>query len=259
MRVRDITAAIEAFAPLSAQEEWDNSGLCIGEGEDGVRGVLVGFDCTPALILEAVETGCDMVVTHHPLLFRGIRRISAADPVGEAVVLAVRHGVKVYAAHTSADKVTGGVSWAMARRLGLTDIRILDAAPDGLGLGTVGEWPEGKTAAEALAFLKETFRVPCVRASRPVEGLIRTVAMCGGSGSSLIDKARAAGAGLYVSADISYHHFFTPAGFMVADIGHFESEVEIVDILFTLLKKNFPTFAIRKSGDTLNSNPIFYF
>ena len=80
MKVKDITAAIEAFAPLNIQEGWDNSGLCIGAPEDEVHGVLVGFDCTAELIDEAIAAGCDMVVTHHPLIFKGLKRIQGGDP-----------------------------------------------------------------------------------------------------------------------------------------------------------------------------------
>ena len=143
MRVGDITEVLERFAPLRIQEDWDNSGLLIGSPGDAVHGVLVGFDCTPELIEEAVEKGCDMVVTHHPLIFKGIRRINADDPVGAAVMLAVRHGVAVYAAHTTADKVIAGVSGAMARRLGLRNISILVPEEDGtVGLGCIGDFPE---------------------------------------------------------------------------------------------------------------------
>ena len=81
MKVKDIAACIEEFAPLSLQEEWDNSGLSIGSPEDEVHGVLVGFDCTPELIDEAVEKGADMVITHHPLIFRGLKKIDGNDPV----------------------------------------------------------------------------------------------------------------------------------------------------------------------------------
>ena len=258
MKAREIIAAIEAFAPLSLQEKWDNSGLCIGSPEDEIRGVMVGFDCTPSLIDKALAAGCNMVVTHHPLIFGGIKTITPEDPVGQAVIKAVRGGVAVYAAHTTADKVIAGVSGAMARRLGLQNVSILDGEPDGSGLGVVGDLPEPLDAAAALALVKDRFDLKVIRASRPVKEKVRRVAMCGGSGSSLIDSARAAGAQLYISADISYHHFFTPEGFMIADIGHFESEVEITDILFSELRKNFPNFAVCIEPDIRNSNPINY-
>jgi dinuclear metal center YbgI/SA1388 family protein len=257
MKVRDITAALEAFAPLSIQEGWDNSGLCIGAPEDEVHGVLLGFDCTPELIDEAVARGCDMVVTHHPLIFRGLKRIQGGDPVSDAVIKAVRAGVAVYAAHTTADKVIAGVSGAMARRLGLQDIVLMEDE-GGFGLGAVGTLPQPMSGEEAVAYVKERFGLQVVRASRPV-ARVEKVAVCGGSGSSEIDAARATGAQLYISGDISYHHFFTPEGFMVMDIGHFESEVDIVEILSKVISEKIPTFAVRISDNLGRSNPVRYY
>ena len=257
-KVKDVIKVMEDFAPLSLQEKWDNSGLCIGSPEDSVSSVLLGLDCTPELVDEAVECGADMIVTHHPLIFSGLKKISEDDLVGSAVVKAIKAGISIYSAHTSADKVLAGVSGAMAARLGLTDVRILDEDGEGTGLGVVGELPEPMTAAQAVELVKERFSLKVVKASRPVEGLISRVAMCGGSGGSLIGTARAAGAQLYISGDISYHNFFTPEGFMLMDLGHYESEIEIVDILFSLIKKNFPTFAVRITRNK-QSNPIFYY
>jgi putative NIF3 family GTP cyclohydrolase 1 type 2 len=108
------------------------------------------------------------------------------------------------------------------------------------------------------SFVKEKFSRRVAKCSKLVDGPVSRVAMCGGSGGSLIGKAMASGAQLYISGDISYHNFFTQKGFMVMDIGHYESEIEIVDILFSLLKRNFPTFAVRITQNIYN-NPIFYF
>ena len=257
-KVRDIVKVIEEFAPLGIQESWDNSGLCIGSPDAPVSSVLLGLDCTPELVDEAVSCGADMIVTHHPLIFSGLKKISPDDQVGEAVIKAIRAGISIYAAHTSADKVLAGVSGAMASRLGLENVTILDEDGEGTGLGVVGDLPEPLTAAEAAALVKERFGLKAMRSSRPVEGRIGRVAMCGGSGGSLIPAARRSGAQLYISGDISYHNFFTPEGFMIMDIGHYESEIEIVDILFSLLRKNFPTFAVRITQN-IYSNPIFYF
>lgn len=257
-KVRDVTRVIEEFAPLSIQEGWDNSGLCIGTPDAGVSSVLLGLDCTPDLVDEAIRVGADMIVTHHPLIFSGLKKISPEDPVGLAVIKAVSAGISVYAAHTSADKVIAGVSGAMARKLGLVNVGILDEDGAGTGLGAVGDFPEPLPAMEAVALVKDRFALKAMRASRPVEGKISRVAMCGGAGSSLIGRAMAAGAQLYLCGDVSYHHFFTPDGFMLMDIGHYESEIEIVDILFSLIRKNFPTFAVRIT-ENIYSNPIFYF
>ncbi|MDE7126385.1 MAG: Nif3-like dinuclear metal center hexameric protein [Bacteroidales bacterium] len=256
--VRDVVKVLEEFAPLSLQEKWDNSGLCIGTMDAPVSSVLFGLDCSPELVDEAIACGANMIVTHHPLIFSGLKRISPDDQVGAAVIKAVSAGIAVYAAHTSADKVIAGVSGAMARRLGLKDVRILDEDGEGTGLGVIGDLPAPVSAEDAIALVKERFSLRMVRASKPVEGCVSRVAMCGGSGASLIGKAIAEGAQLYLCGDISYHHFFTPKGFMVMDVGHYESEIDIVGILFSLIRKNFPTFAVRIT-ENIYSNPIFYF
>ena len=258
MKVKDIVSIIEEFAPPSIQESWDNSGLIIGSQEDDVRGVLVGFDCTPELIDEAVECGADMVITHHPLIFKGLRRINHDDQVGRAVIAAVKAGIAVYAAHTSADKVIQGVSGAMAERLGLVNVRILEEDGEGTGLGVVGELPKPMTPEEIARYVKDRFSLKMLRCSRPIDGLVRTVAMCGGSGSSLIGSAQKSGAQLYISADISYHNFFTEKDFMIMDIGHFESEVDIVEIFFSLIRKKIPNFVVHISSKLQDSNPVFY-
>ena len=258
MKVRDIIKVVEEFAPLSVQEGWDNSGLCVGSPEDEVSSVLLALDCTPGLVDEAVLCGADMIITHHPLIFSGLKKISSDDPVGNAVIKAIKAGISIYAAHTNADKVLEGVSGAMAARLGLRNVQVLADEGDGTGLGVVGELVSPLTAEQAVSLVKERFSLKMLKASRPVDGLISKVAMCGGSGGSLIDAARKSGAQLYISGDISYHNYFTREGFMLMDIGHYESEIDIVEILFSLIKKNFPTFAVRITQN-INSNPIYYF
>ncbi len=257
-KVKDVTRVIEEFAPLSIQEGWDNSGLCIGSQDAPVTSVLLGLDCTPELVDEAIDCGADMIVTHHPLIFSGLKKISPEDQVGEAVIKAIKAGISIYAAHTSADKVIAGVSGAMAAKLGLRNVSILDEDGEGTGLGVVGDLPQPMSAEAAVELVKERFGLKVMKSSRPIDGQISRVAMCGGSGGSLIKAAMSSGAQLYISGDISYHNFFTREGFMIMDIGHYESEIEIVDILFSLLRKNFPTFAVRITQN-IYSNPIFYF
>ena len=258
MKVKDIINIIEEFAPLGIQEKWDNSGLCIGSPEDEVTSVLMGLDCTPELVDEAIACGADMIVTHHPLIFSGLKKISSDDLVGAAVIKAIKAGISIYAAHTNADNVIAGVSGAMAAKLGLENVTILDEDGEGTGLGVVGDLPTPMTSQEAVDFVKARFNLKAMRTSKPIDGKISRIAMCGGSGGSLIGTAKAAGAQLYISGDISYHNFFTSEGFMIMDIGHYESEIEIVGILFSLIKKKIPTFAVRITQN-IYSNPIFYF
>ena len=258
MKVKDIIKVIEDFAPVSIQEGWDNSGLCVGSPDDEVTSVLLALDCTPDLVDEAIECAADMIITHHPLIFSGLKKISPDDFIGNAVIKAIKAGISIYAAHTNADKVLAGVSGAMARRLGLENVHVLADEGDGTGLGVVGDLPAPMDADQAVQLVKDRFGLKMIKASRPFDGKVSKVAMCGGSGGSLIGAAQKSGAQLYISGDISYHNFFTQNDFMIMDIGHYESEIDIVEILFSLIKKNFPTFAVRITQN-LNSNPIYYF
>lgn len=253
MIVQDIIDILEDFAPAATQEPWDNAGLCIGSPWQEVHGVLVGFDCTAALIEEAVRRGADMVVTHHPLIFGGLKRIDPDDPVGAAVTAAVRHGVAVYAAHTNADKAEGGVNALMAGRLGLVEARPLDES----GLAWIGLLPALMSGEAFVAYVKERFSLPTLRCSRPV-GEVSLVGTSCGAGSSFADKAYEAGAEAFVTGDVSYHHFFVPEGRMIVDIGHYESEIDIVSKFVSILQKKLPTFAVCTTHGKQN-NPVYHF
>ena len=253
MKVREIAAAIEAFAPLGTQESWDNAGLCIGSPDAEVRAVLVGFDCTPALVREAVDRGVDMIVTHHPLIFGGLRRIDPDDPVGAAVYLAIRHGIAVYAAHTNADKAVGGVNTLMAERLGLVEPAPLDES----GLAQIGLLPAPMAGEAFCRYVKERFGLRTLRCSAPVAEVFRVATSCG-SGSSFAEQAFRAGADAFVTGDVSYHHFFVPEGRMIVDIGHYESEAEIVSKFVSVLQEKIPNFAVY-TAMTANNNPIYYY
>jgi len=253
MTARQVADIIEQFAPLCTQESWDNAGFCIGSPRAEVKGVMVGFDCTPALIEEAAAGGCNMIVTHHPLIFRGVKKIDPDTFTGSAIISAIKHDMVVYAAHTNADKAPDGVSRLMAEKLGLSDIEPLDED----GLGAVGMLPAEMDSKSFIEMVKKTFSLPAVRCSKPLDTAIRRVAMCGGSGGSMIEEAAAKGADAYLCGDISYHSFFTDPGFMLLDVGHYESEIDIVEKLFGLLSEKIHTFAVRKTQN--NNNPVYYY
>ena len=253
MKAREIAAVLEEFAPLPSQEPWDNAGICIGSPEAEVHAVLVGFDCTPALLQEAVARGADMVVTHHPLIFGGLKRIDPVDPVGAAVILAIRHGIVVYAAHTNADKAPGGVNTLMAERLDLVEPEPLDES----GLGFIGLLPEPMEGSDFCRYVKERFSLRTLRCSAPIAEVFRVATSCG-AGSSFAEAAFRAGADAFVTGDVSYHHFFVPEGRMILDIGHWESEVEIVEKFVSILQKKMPTFAVYTTTRK-NNNPIYYY
>lgn len=253
MTARDIADIIEEFAPLGTQEAWDNAGICVGNPGQEVHGVLVGLDCSAKLIREAVRRGADMVVTHHPLIFGGLKRIDPDDPVGAAVIEAVRSGVVVYSAHTNADRAGGGVNSLMAQRLGLVDVRPLGES----ALACIGMLPEPMSGRDFCSYVKRCFGLKMLRCSAPVEKVCRIATSCG-SGASFAEAAFREGADAFVTGDVSYHHFFVPEGRMIADIGHFESEIEIVAKFVSLLQKKLPTFAVCTTDDK-NNNPVYYY
>lgn len=125
MIIKDIIDTIERIAPLPIQEEWDNSGLQIGNPDDTCTGVILCVDPTENVIREAIDNNCNLVISHHPLLFKPLKRICGADPTQRTAMTAIRHGINIYSAHTTIDNATQGVSIRMAQMLGLTDIKIL--------------------------------------------------------------------------------------------------------------------------------------
>ena len=126
MKIREIIGALEKFAPLSLQDEYDNAGLQIGLTEDAdASGALLCLDVTEDVIEEAAQLGCNLIVAHHPLLFHAPRRITGEDYVQRCIIRAIQHGIWIYSAHTNLDNAPGGVSWRMAEKLGIQDVRVL--------------------------------------------------------------------------------------------------------------------------------------
>lgn len=256
--IANIISALEEYAPLSLQEKWDNSGLQVGlpDGPDGrVTGILLCLDVTEAIVAEAVARGCNMIVSHHPLIFKGLKSITGRTPAERTVAAAIRAGVAVYSSHTALDSTRGGVSYEMARRLGVEPECAL-APVDGdtsIGLGIVGTLAHPVTMAELVQRMKAEFGTPCLRASLAYEpdATVRRVALCGGSGGEFIPVAAAAGADVYISADIRYHDMADAASMPMAifDIGHFESEKCAKDIFYRIITKKFNNFAVYLSED----------
>lgn len=253
MKAIELIKPIEEFAPLEFQERWDNCGFSVGDPYQEVTRALISLDCTESVIDEAVELGAEIIITHHPLIFSGVKRISPQNELGRVISKAIKCNVAIYAAHTNMDKAAGGVSSIMADKLGLQQREVL--TPDGFGI--IGELPGEITSLELLKLVKERFNLLNVRASKPLEDKISRVAVCGGSGRSFIGDAMQKGAQVYITGDITYHEFYTERGFMVMDIGHYSSEYDIVSVFANILSKNFPNFAV--SISKRNNNPIYYY
>lgn len=256
-KIADIISILESFAPVRLQESYDNAGMQIGDVNDDATGILLCLDVTEAVVDEAISRGCNLIVSHHPLLFGGIRRITTEDDRGRIIIKALRHGISIYAAHTNLDRAREGVSWEIARMLGLRKLMVLDKddADPGVGLGIVGEIEQLPTL-EFLRKVKDTFHVKCLRYSDNFPRLtIRRVAVCGGAGASLIRSAIDAGADVMVTGDVKYHDFTSYSSrILIADIGHYESEICTRRIFMRLFSDRFPDLQIYMA-DT-DSNPV---
>ncbi len=261
MKIGDVAAIIEEFAPLSLQESYDNAGLVVGRPEAELQGgILLAVDVTEEVIAEAVELGFNMVVTHHPIVFHPLKKFNSSSVAERCVEAAIRNGIALYAAHTNLDSARDGMSWRLGEMLGLQQMSLLEPFGDGrvdAGFGVIGTLAGPLPVEEFLANLRKTLDVSVVKHSAVVSETVSRVAVCTGSGGSLMEAARASGCDVYVTADLRYNDFFAPAGgFMVADVGHFESEKCSIRILFDILSKKITTFALRESARA--KNPVHY-
>ncbi|MCL2727722.1 MAG: Nif3-like dinuclear metal center hexameric protein [Bacteroidales bacterium] len=262
MTAREVAAMIEAWAPLSIQESWDNAGFCVGLPQAPVRGVLLCLDVTPKVIEEALELGADMIISHHPLIFHGFRQLCGQNEVARMVALAIKSDLVIYSSHTNADKVASGVSGVMAEMLALQNIEILHPDKQSVlegpvGLGVVGNLPSPQEVHSFLQMVKRIFHLSCLRVGAEFVPVINRVAVCGGSGSSIIPQALESGADIFLSGDIGYHHFFSlEKKMMIADIGHYESEIGIVQKFARMLSEKNVNFAVHITKN--NTNPIQY-
>lgn len=261
MTIGEVARIIEEFAPLSLQESYDNSGLVVGCADEELRGgILLAVDVTEEVIDEAVGLGCGMIVTHHPIIFHPLKRLNSASVEERCVERAIRENIALYACHTNLDSVHGGMSWRVGQMLGLHDVRVLQPqqGADGAGFGVVGSLAEPMPTAEFLQLIRKTFGVRVIRHSAVAGDSVARVAVCTGSGGSLMEDARRSGCDIYVTADLRYNDFFAPGGeFTVADIGHFESEFCAIGILFDVLSKKITNFALHRSACA--TNPVHYF
>lgn len=259
-KVSEVIASIEAYAPLSLQESWDNSGLQVGHPEREVTGVLVALDPTPERIDEALSLGANMVVSHHPLIFKGLKKLTDENRVQRAVESAILNGVAVYSSHTSLDNAEYGVSALVAAIMkAKIDGPLIPLAPGSkCGTGVLGRIPS-LSPETFVAKVKEVLGLKVVRTSDPAlcAQKIDRFAVCGGSGGGFIADAVAAGAQAYITGDIRYHDFidFADKIFLV-DCGHFETEMLCRNLLARLIREAFPELPVHISEK--ENNPVFY-
>lgn len=358
--VSDLAAALEGWAPPASKLDYDAVGLQVGDARKAVHTVLVALDLTAAVIVEAEEAGADLIVTHHPLLFRPLKKLTADDPTGALALRLAEAGIAYYAVHTNLDAAPGGVSFALAEKLGLENVRFLEPSTGALvklvtfapvahadavrgamgaagagrigdyeacafavrgtghfrpgagaspfigaaggaeeavdevrieaevmrwdlgrvvralrathpyeevaydvyaveqpasrvGFGAVGTLPEATTLEAFLAVVATRLDAAALRYGGEGAMRVQTVAVCGGSGSSLLGRALEAGADVFVTADATYHRFFEPLDadgrprLALVDAGHYETEALTEALLVDWLGRRFPSVAFHRT------------
>lgn len=259
MTIRQITSALEEFAPLSLQDGYDNAGLQIGLTKDAdATGALLCLDVTEQVVEEAIERGCNLIVSHHPLLFRPLKSISGRDYIERTVIMAIKNDITIYSAHTNLDSAADGVNYKIAEKLGLQDLEWLNPKGEGAGEGIVGTLAAPMAKADFIAKVKESFRLSSLRTNDWKGETVRKVALCGGSGAFLINNAMAKGADAFLTGEIGYHRFFGYEDqLLLLELGHYESEQYTTEILRSVIAKSAPELPIYTTS--IETNPIRYY
>ncbi|HMQ07854.1 MAG TPA: Nif3-like dinuclear metal center hexameric protein [Saprospiraceae bacterium] len=262
-KINDLLEFMESIAPFDLQEDYDNSGLIAGNPEMEVKGVLVALDATPEVLDEALILGCNAVVSHHPILFTGIKRITGKTYVERSLVKAIQNNIALIAVHTNLDHVLeNGVNSKIAEKIGVLDIVPLVSKATHhsdyySGSGAYGYLSSPMKLMDFLQHVKVTMDCQCLRFTQPLKEKVQKIALCGGSGSFLLQNAIDKGAEVFISSDFKYHQFFDANDqIVIADIGHYESEQFTIELLFDLIQKNFSNFAAHYTK--VNTNPINY-
>lgn len=221
MKLKEFLNHIDTFAAWNLAEDWDNSGLQVGSYEAEVKRVAICLDAVPEAIIEASEKDCDVLLTHHPLIFRPIKKINIDSEIGKTIHEALTREINIVAAHTNWDKADEGVNFTLANLLGLEDIKPLD------DLGLIGKLPDKTTPEEFLARVKDSWKLSRLDFYESDSNeTISRVALCGGSGSEFWSAAKLHKADIYITADMKYHELIdaTRAGLSIALCEHGEME-----------------------------------
>jgi dinuclear metal center YbgI/SA1388 family protein len=228
-QLAEICALLESFAPLRLAEQWDNVGLLVGDRETQIDAIMTCLTITPSSVAEAVSAGADLIVTHHPLPFRPLTKITTDSTPGRLLLRLIGSGICVYSAHTAFDSAAGGINQQLAAALGLDQVVPLTPAlddPDGLGSGRVGKLPAAATLAACAARLKDFLDVPTVRVVGNAGKPIQKVAIGCGSAGQFLSSAIRQGCDLMVTGEATFHTCLEAEASSTALmlVGHYASE-----------------------------------
>lgn len=237
--VTHIYDAIDRLAPFWLTMDFDNTGILVGDRNREVSCALLALDCTPAVVEQARQLGAQLIITHHPVIFHPLKRVNE-----DAVVYQlIRSDIAVISAHTNLDIAQGGVNDALASAIGLRDCRGLELLNEQTGawLGRIGTLPEPLSPEAFAAHIKACLNASSIKFSAAPR-VIRTVALCSGSGADCLDAAISAGADALLTSEVKQHEYLAAAaaGISIFDAGHFDTEDIVIEPLRDYLAKEIP-------------------
>lgn len=243
VKVAEVMRIMEDIAPKRLSESWDNPGLLIGNPQNEVNKILVALDANDRVIEKAAALKAELIVTHHPIIFKPLKKIRSDLPDGKKIFNLIKHNISVFSAHTNLDSAAGGVNDVLAKKLELKNIEpFIVNENEEIGLGRIGKLETEISIEKFAETVKNKLNLPHLKLVKSENNhLVKKIAVCGGSGAEFISKASFMGADAYVTGDVKYHEgeFAKSLNIHVIDAGHFATEYPIVKELANILKSTF--------------------
>jgi dinuclear metal center YbgI/SA1388 family protein len=264
LKIYEIISFLNEVAPSEWQESYDNAGLIVGNENWNCHGVLVCLDSTEKIIDEAIQKECNLIIAHHPIIFSGLKKINGNHYIEKTIIKAIKNDIAIFAIHTNLDNAfRNGVNSKLAEKLELINTTVLTPKKEFnnsvgyIGAGLIGYLQNPMPVNEFFTYVKNKMEICQLKHTGIVRESINKIALCGGSGSFLIQKAKAENVDVYITSDIKYHEYFEANDeIIIMDIGHFESEKFTIELLYTLIQNKFSTFAVHFTNH--NTNPVYY-
>lgn len=228
LKIKEVMDIMEEYSPMKLMEEYDNVGLMVGDKEKEITKILFALDCTLKVIDEAEAKGCNLIMTHHPLLFRKPKNITQDTLQGKKIMALVKKDIALYSSHTNLDITHKGLNDIIMRLLGFDKFEIIEATSPGAttGIGRMVSIPEGIRLGGLLKSVKEKLEVENLRYAGKMEDIVRKIAVINGSGQDYFDICVSKGADCIITGDTTYHYVsdYNEEGVAIIDAGHFNTE-----------------------------------
>lgn len=231
LKIKDVINFMESIAPLNLKESYDNVGLMVGDREQELRGILLALDCTLEVIEEAKSKEVNMIITHHPLLFRKPSSVTMDTLQGRKLINLIKNDINLYSSHTNLDSAKDGMNDTIVKLLGFNSdkVRIIESSQSGIlgtGIGRMVDMEESIDGNHICDIIKKRLNIPFMRYVGDLNKSIKSIAIINGSGQDYFEAARKMGADCIITGDTTYHYVsdYAEMGMLIFDINHFSSE-----------------------------------